>query len=100
MDPCLDDQNDASLRAVMDEDENGELILANIIQLKSVARKLEPGYKNVLYNWFGLQVRITASPWYEYSLSNGMNQVWKLERRYPNRSKEFRPRHKLQPFQW
>lgn len=32
--PVLDDQNDANLRAVTDEDENGEVFLVNVIQLK------------------------------------------------------------------
>lgn len=49
LDPVLDDHNDGNLGVVTDDNENGEVTLLNVIQLKRVGRRLEPGYKPVYH---------------------------------------------------
>lgn len=44
--PALGDQNDTNLGGVANDDENEEVFLVNVIQLKGVAQKLEPRYKS------------------------------------------------------
>lgn len=43
--PVPNNQNGINLGAVIDDHENEEVFLVNVIKIKGVARKLEPGYK-------------------------------------------------------
>lgn len=45
IEPCPDDQNDANLGAVTDDDEDRDVTFVNVLQLKGMAQILEPGYK-------------------------------------------------------
>lgn len=45
--PVPNDYNDANLGAVTDNDENGDVTLVNVIELKGVAWELDLSYKPV-----------------------------------------------------